>query len=85
MTGTESKYLDKISLTHYLKITGKWRRRKFSTYLESIYLDKLKENHIRISDLLNELVERWLREHGLLDITEYIPALKEKSHDREKA
>lgn len=66
------KILDKISLTHYLKITGRWNRIKTSLWLEKIYKDILDEHGFRYSDLVNELIEVFLRELGYLDITDYI-------------
>ena len=64
--------LNKISLTHYLKITGKWNRKRVNICIEEIYLNILRENHIIISDLVNSQIEKWLREKGFLNIEKYI-------------
>jgi len=64
--------LNKISLTHYLKITGKWKRKKVTIWLETVFHEKLIENNIRISDLINQLVEDYLKEMDLLNVEDFI-------------
>jgi len=69
---TKIKLTDGISLTFYLMATGKRDRIQRSVWIERIYYDILKKQNINISDLINYLLEFYLKEIGYLDIKEYI-------------
>jgi hypothetical protein len=61
-----------VNLTFYLIATGRANRLKKTVYIESVYYDILKERNIIISDLVNYLLEKYLREVGYLDIKQYL-------------
>ncbi len=67
---------EKISLTFYLMATGKKKRRKMTIWIEEIYYKKLKEDkQVIISDVVNYLLEMYLRATGKLDVMEIIKEL----------
>jgi hypothetical protein len=58
-----------FSYTFYLMATGRKKRKKVTFYLEEEYLEILRKNGYMnsISDLLNYLVELFLRKEGLFN------------------
>ena len=67
---------EKLSLTFYLMATGKKKRVKTTVWIEEIYKELLKEEQKTLSDLINYLLELYLRETGKLDVKEYLEKLK---------
>lgn len=67
---------ENISLTFYLMASGKKNRVKTSVWIERIYLDRLKEDGACISDIVNFLLEQYLRQKGKLDPKEIIESIK---------
>ncbi len=63
---------DDMSLTFYLTATRNSKRLKKTVWMESIYYDILKEKNIIISDLINYLLERYLRDIGYLDVHQHL-------------
>jgi len=68
----EYKLIDKISLNYYLMITKKWNRKKCCIPIEQIYIDLMKKHSYCMSDLINNLLEIYFKELGLLDVKEII-------------
>ena len=67
---------ENISLTFYLMASGKKNRVKTSVWIEKIYLDRIKEDGACISDIVNFLLEQYLRQKGKLDVKEIIESIK---------
>ncbi|AIY91116.1 hypothetical protein [Geoglobus acetivorans] len=67
---------ENLSLTFYLMASGKKNRKQTSVWIEKIYLDKLKEDGVCLSDLVNFLLEQYLRQKGKLDVKEIIESIK---------
>jgi len=69
---------DKISLTYFLMASGRKDRVKTTIWLERIYKEKLKDEQMHLSDLINFLIEKYLREKGKLNVMEEIEKVKEE-------
>ncbi|WP_456478198.1 hypothetical protein [Geoglobus ahangari] len=69
---------ENLSLTFYLMASGKKNRKQTSVWIEKIYLDKLKEDGVCLSDLVNFLLEQYLRQKGKLDVKEIIESIKKE-------
>ncbi len=69
---SKAQLADDISLTFYLTATRKSKRLKKTVWIESIYYNILKEKNIIISDLVNYLLEKYLREMNYLDAEEHL-------------
>ncbi|MFP3945730.1 MAG: hypothetical protein ACLFVI_02385 [Archaeoglobaceae archaeon] len=63
---------DDMSLTFYLTATRNSDRLKKTVWIESIYYDILKEKNFIISDLINYLLEIYLKDMGYLDVEQHI-------------
>ncbi|MFO7966265.1 MAG: hypothetical protein R6U44_01530 [Archaeoglobaceae archaeon] len=72
MTEKLNEEIRKLSLTKLLQYSGKWNRKKSSIYIEKVYLDILDQWKIKKSDLINDLLEIYLREMGLLDLRDHL-------------
>jgi ribosomal protein L20 len=64
--------LDKFSLTFYLIATNKKDRVKTTVWIERIYKEILDKEGIPYSDLINHLLEIWLRQTGRLQVEQYL-------------
>ncbi len=64
--------LDKFSLTFYLIATNKKDRVRTTIYIERIYKEILDKEGVPLSDLINHLLEIWLRQTGKLDVARYL-------------
>lgn len=69
---------EKFSLTFYLMASGRKRRRKTSVWIEEIYLKKLKGDGVCVSDVVNFLLEQFLRKTGKLTDEEIKEIIKSK-------
>ncbi|WP_456328941.1 hypothetical protein [Archaeoglobus sp.] len=66
--------LEKFSLTYYLIATNKKDRVKTTIWIERIYKEILEKEGVVLSDLINHLLEVWLRQTGKLDVGRYLQA-----------
>jgi ribosomal protein L20 len=64
--------LNKFSLTFYLIATNKKDRVKTTVWIERIYKEILDKEGIPYSDLINHLLEIWLRQTGRLQVEQYL-------------
>ena len=64
--------LEKFSLTFYLIATNNKDRVRTTVYIERIYKEILDREGVPLSDLINHLLEIWLRQTGKLDVAQYL-------------
>ncbi len=60
--------LEKFSLTFYLIATNKNDRVRTTVYIERIYKEILDKEGVPLSDIINHLIEIWLRQTEKLDV-----------------
>lgn len=68
----EYEIIDKISINKILKYTGQWNRKDSCIAIEKTYLDLMNQFGMVKSDLINDLLEAYFKDLGLINIDEFL-------------